>query len=238
MPEHILATLKSPLNVYIKILGETHFKSNNDEIICNYHINDNKIKYILVEQPIPNFLTKHIYLYFNFLMEKFFQLFSMKNSSINTTIQKNINCYQNKKQIHSLEGNKTSNFSDLIKINISLLCVCLSFLLYPFHTKISNIFVILNLSICVIDIIILQILKLFTYKFRSKFSEITYFQTELYRRDKIMAESIISFTKSLSSKSQNENFSEIIAIFGSSHYEGIIYYLNLHGFSSIDTLEF
>lgn len=227
MSTNIYVTLKCPMtNIYVDILGEKHYKTSSQEEKCNNYINDDNIKYIFVEDSYRNFLTAE-YNCFEFMIEVLSRLFFNKRCSIDAAIKNNIN----KKQIYSLGGKESVGLSDDFTFNVASLCWFLGCVFCHLNEKISIYLSLFCIVILAINVIMIKMLNFFNYKFRSRFSETFYFRTELYRREKIMAEQFIQIIKDQCSKFEN---SKIIVIFGVNHYEGIIYYLNQKGFTLVN----
>ncbi len=236
---HIVSILKAPNGIMVKLLGEKHAKSKIEEQKCNIHIKDQKVTDILLENAKISKFSK----FFLNMVRKFIR-FDVTTSSIVYAQNYNTRCNTLEKNQSDVICNETMvnnvKFHDLEKNNLMYIgdeLFALTLIpmlgLSPFTKRYpcikSHIFVPF-LGYQLINLLFPFVVTPLSYTTKSKLSRWMVCDTLLYRRDKIMADSIIEHTKL---KVQKDN-SLSLCIFGAAHHEGICYYLQKNGFIFIE----
>lgn len=236
---HIVSTLKAPNGVRVKLLGETHAKNFTEEQKCNVHIDDEKVTDILFESAKISKFGKFMLSTFR----KIIRFDESTSSIVHARYFRNTRCKildkhqldQNDDEMHT----KKIKYHDLEKDNnmyigdelpdIALISVT-GLTLTPFakrYPKIVPYVFIPILGYGIMNLLFSKAMTPFSYPVKSKLSEWLVCDTILYRRDKIMADSIIEHAKNKIQKDDNLS----LCIFGSAHHEGICYYLQKNGFT-------
>jgi len=230
---HVFSTLIAPNGVKIKLLGEIHAKNPIQERQCNVHINDQKVTDILFESAKTSKFSNSICS----MVRKLISFDETSSSIVYAKYFRNSRCKSLNKvtdeiktqkiKYHDLEKNDTMHISDEMFALSIIPLIGLS----PFTNRcpwIKRYVYVPILGYQFINLLFSVAIprSKFSYPTKSKLSQLMVCDTILYRRDKIMAESIIEHAKNKIQK--NDNLS--LCIFGESHHEGICYYLQKNGF--------
>lgn len=252
---HIVSTLIAPNGVKVKLLGETHAKNKSEEQQCSVHINDHRVTDILYENAKISKISKFILPMIRNLIgfdettssityARYFRntrcktqslslyplseseplLFHQLNEQKQTTDRKD-----RKIRYHDLEEKDSPHIRDDLFSSILIPMLCLTpfanrypkIRQYVFAPAVAYQFTNLAFSLLVPKTNL-------SYPTKSKISQWSACDTILYRRDKVMAQSIIEHAKN---KIQDNPLDLSLCIFGIMHHEGICYYLQENGFT-------
>jgi hypothetical protein len=223
LKNHIFTTLRNRDGKYINLLGETHSKSDLETEECNKLIFNENVKNILIEQYKPHYLFNQIIcylddIYFQVIIKQLDVQYKYKNiSSIDVA-------YLSSKICYDLELNSYDELSDNLSFLSEILFKLAPFILFGMYDvaiKIMSITFLYNLLNVLIEYVP-------NYKTKLFFSKVFLIDRLVYRRDYIMATNIINYMN------ENKDNDDIpLCIFGSSHNEGIIYYLEQNGYEIV-----
>lgn len=236
---HIAAIMKSSNGVTVKLLGETHRKTPEEKYICDTHINDSKVKHIFHENWHLTCIERINYNFEKFLLSRYHEL--TEGSSIQHAFDKNNNKgTENLKNdiiksstytpiMHDMEEHDKEYWKDSVDTTFGLTTLAL----FPFYKIAPKIIIPIMMCTTIMysrAIPLEYIFKKSDYKTRSWLSQLTLYNTKVYRRDKIMADNIMSFIKD-----KNPNDKDIVlCMFGAGHFEEIVHYLHNNGFKFIE----
>jgi hypothetical protein len=221
---HKLITLKYK-NTIIKLLGERHIKTNFEKTKCDEIIKVPSIKYFLIECPLNSTFSNIFYKYFYMLLGTLTKITGCYNneSTINHII------HNNYKKIYSLESDYTPHILDHLNIKLFCLNFFIESLIKVFPKIESSIT--RSITTFIIAYFVLGMLIHETplnYGKKKKISEYIFIETHFHRRNTIMSNNIIKYIES------NKENDVIMCVFGSLHFEGILYNLLEKGACIID----
>lgn len=215
------------------LLAESHLKNKEEKDKCNAIIGDPSVKHILIESAKRgNNIFSKISDCIEYVFENVDKLFDKIKNSIGSQCTEEKSSiydackkqYQSKHIVYDMEYDDKGYFGDNI-INNVLVCYLMTCPIGLCYPKIGAYAMIGSVGFILSQIILREALKYCRYETKQWISRWLFHETILYRRDLVMANSILTFLKN---DSLNKG-GNTLCIFGFRHLEGIVHILKNNG---------